>query len=169
MAIAVSLSGCLITQPVRFDQPSNSPPSISDAQGAPLSLTRIIQLPRDFTTTGDAGSGRQVSLAVEVFDPDVDQTLNFQVLVDRTPCSTCVEQHGVLSPSTRATGRDRRSTTLAIDQALLLPPNCHSIQLLVSGGFQAGSQMPLEDRDLASATWWVASTDMSTVDMRLCP
>lgn len=166
----MTLSSCLITQPVHFDEPANSPPAISDAIGALNPLTEIVRL---LPVTSDAGASStpDVQLDVVVYDPDVDQALSIQVLVDRTPCPACVPNHGILNPSSALTGRDRRPLTLTIPHTLLPAVSCHNVRLLVSGGFQAGTQTPLEDGDVASAIWWVSSQNDSgaSAEISTCP
>ena len=169
VATAVTLSGCIITQPVHFDEPPNSPPAIYDASPIPMpALNAVLQLVP--VAIDDAGMQRipTQTFEVVVFDADVDQSLQFQVLVDRAPCRACVGMNGILSPSPRVSDRARRRLTFNVDWSLLATSRCHSVELLVSGQFIAGSQSPIEDGDLASATWWVASSDGTTVDMRDC-
>ncbi len=170
--LAVLLPSCLITQPVHFDEPANSPPAIASTV-PPLNHVTIVT---PSTGTGDAGSGTSTghSFSAVVRDPDVTQTLNFQVTIDNSPCAACVELRGVLSPVTSATGRELRPLTIHVADALLAPkPDgsgaCHFIQLFVSSGFQSGTQTPLDDADLATAVWWVGTTGTSTgIDMNGC-
>jgi len=111
------------------------------------------------------------SFEVVVFDADVDQSLQFQVLVDRAPCRTCASMNGVLAPSSSLTDRVHRTLTFTVAGTLLGTDHCHSVQLLVSGQFVAGLQDPLETGDVASATWWILSHETTTtmVDMVRCP
>jgi hypothetical protein len=174
LAIAVTLTSCLITQPVHFDEPPNSPPSITVAAGS-LPLTRFIFIPADLMVTADGGTTpTSLDLDVVVFDADIDQTLHYAALLDESssPCSGC---NGDLAPSTFMTGRERRAlrVTIPVNQLMTTTADCHRITLIVTGAFESGSATPRDPiGDTATATWWVVVQPNLTdvVDMStLCP
>lgn len=176
VAMAVTLPGCIITQPVHFDEPANSPPAIYEVTPMPMHpLDEVVGVfPMTLADAGSAVVPTQTFDAI-VYDLDVDQSLQYQVLVDGIRCQTCVTNSGILPASTSLTDRVRRRLTFNVGGGLLDPGttgNCHSVRLLVSGQFQPGGQDPVEDGDLASATWWIASRTVDEgappVDMGTC-
>lgn len=168
--LAVLLPSCLITQQTHFDEPANSPPAISDGPSPAPSLNAILR-PELVAADGGAASVPNQAFEVVVYDADVGQPLQYQVLVDHMPCRSCAGSNGVLPPSSSLTDRVHRSLPFNVGGTLLGTGRCHSVQLLVSGQFVAGGQDPIEAGDIASATWWVLSQDplAPAVEMRSCP
>jgi hypothetical protein len=174
VTLAATASSCLITQPVHFDEPANTPPAISE--NGLLPLNSLIHYPTDVVvSTGDAGtsSDPDVTLSVTVYDADVDQTLHFAALVDMSPVP-CVGCNGDLAPVTGMTGRERRPLQVTIGHALLSSgvPSCHRITLIVTGAFESGSATPRDPvGDSATATWWVIVQPHTgdAVEMANCP
>jgi len=173
--LAVLLPSCLITQPVHFDPPANSPPAIYDTAASPIfHLNRVGLIPHDVLSTTDAGMPTSVPFSVVVYDPDVDQTLHYAALIDNsaTPCTGC---NGDLTPSMLPTGRDRRTLSFDVPFVQFQPTvlGCHRVHLIVTGDFQSGTALPRDPlNDTATATWWIAvqPTGMaSAVDMTQCP
>ncbi len=175
LAIVVTLSSCLITQPTHFDEPPNSPPVLSDLEPAPMyPLNDLIRLITTSTTPSEAGVVplTSIDLGVSVYDPDVDQTLQWRAYIDNN-----LFRGDDLGPSTTVTGRDRRTLTFPVSTAplfdLATTGGCHRIDLFVSGGFSGSptGHTPREAGDIASVTWWVASRadNTSPVDMTRCP
>lgn len=176
-AAAVSGAGC-ITQEIQFQAPDNWPPSVANAAGTSYPLEEIVRLRADQLTGGDGGSITGLRFDVEVRDPDVDQQLFYKVFVDY--------QEGVgagpiltdLVPPEPLTTEDRgrRALSFTVPIASVRAAACHRIELLVSSRFErAGSDTagrdPVEDGDLGTATWWVATqaTEAERVDMATCP
>jgi hypothetical protein len=175
--LAVLLPSCLITQPVHFDEPPNSPPAIYDTAASPIfQMNTIGRIPNSrIVATGDAGGPTSVPFSVVVYDPDVDQTLHYAALVDMntTPCSGC---NGDLTPSTLSTGRERRTLSFDVPYDVFQPSRlgCHRVRLIVTGDFQSGTALPRDPvNDTAIATWWIAvqppMMSSSPVDMTACP
>lgn len=168
----MTLSSCLITQPVHFDEPANSPPAISDLPTAGVSppLSEIVFLPAALMSTGDAGVATSLTLGVQVYDPDVDQALSWRAFVDSNVCCG-----GDVPRSTATTGRERRALTFPVPTGTLdlTTTACHRIDLYVTGAFDGNplSHTPREANDIASATWWVAvqPPTMSSPAMSDCP
>jgi hypothetical protein len=153
VAAAVTLPGCLITQPVHFDPPANSPPAIYDS---PTSMRPISEIARVTSTTPTLDAGVMPSIAFEVVvaDPDVGQTLQGVVEIDSNPAT---DTPLTILPSTASTGRERRTVQFSVGTAAfeVTPLACHRVDLFVSGGFSGALHQPIEVNDLARATWWV--------------
>jgi hypothetical protein len=172
LAIAVTLSSCLITQPTHFDEPPNSPPVIS-AVTPPLQHIVDVDI-TSMPAGADAGPATPSTLDFEVtvYDRDVDQRLQVQVLLDGFVCPSCVDG-SFLDPSASMTARDRRTLRFHVPTMLFgTTPDCHSVQLLVSGQFKPGLQEPIEDGDLATTVWWILADEALTphgVELGMCP
>lgn len=168
----LTLSGCLITQPVHFNEPPNSPPAIYDAPSTTYPLNQIVHVIHDPTmTAGDAGMTAMTSLtlAVTVYDADVAQQLSWIAYVDSdsgAPCSGC-------SGFILAEGTDRRNFefTVPLTQITATVPSCHRIDLYVSSAFNPGGHTPRESTDVATATWWVSTQldSSSSAALTDCP
>lgn len=170
---ALTLPACLITQPVQFEPPSGSPPSIESpltaAGGHPLD--EIVSL----TTTDTALD----EFVVEVRDPDVDEELEYRVFIDPRPDRTS-DTRGTIPVIPRNAGVSRTTRRLSFDLQPFLSRlqgatpatgSCHRIELRVSSRFQGDLPLPVSDGDLATATWWVATqpSPSGPVDMTACP
>jgi hypothetical protein len=163
---ALTLPSCLITQPVQFEAPTGFPPSIESIDATEFPLDALVRLRTSDTTT--------LMFPVEVRDPDVDETLAFQVYVDYDDDSPRIaDDVGVIPTIDRVAGTDRtrRRFEFQLDavSSRLTGAGCHRIELVVSGAFQNQSRLPVREGDLATAVWWVVTDNGSTVDMRLCP
>jgi hypothetical protein len=168
------LPGCLITQPVHFDPPANSPPSIIDGPQSAHPTTQIVQLTGDATPVGDAGMLPQFTLDVVVVEADVALPLSWRAYVDDVASPFDL---GTLLPlSTTSMTRDHRPLMVPVPSALLATgttASCHRVQLFVSHGFMDGlGHTPVVADDVAIATWWVLhrpDTSSSGPDMLTCP
>jgi hypothetical protein len=112
-------------------------------------LNRIVRLP--LSATADAGTGSPTNpvFAFNVFDPDVEQALQFKVFIDLSPVAA-------VESTIPSTGHDRRAASFTINTADLGGRNgCHRVQLFVSNQFMFGSVQPVQDHDVATATWWI--------------
>src|SRR5262245_25469860 len=90
--VPVTLSGCLIPQPVHFDEPPNSPPAISDVESPDHPIHEIIQLydpmPPMPVDGGATPPAPPLTLRVSVYDADVSQTLSWLYQVDGVTLDT---------------------------------------------------------------------------------
>ncbi len=165
------LSSCLITQPVHFDEPANSPPAIYDLATGTYSRTQIILLSRLDPSGGDAGVPPMTTLTleVEVFDADVDQRLSWIAYIDDDNGAPCTGCSGDLAP----TGNVRRTLTANIPLATItaVDPSCHRVDLYVSSSFMPGLHQPRQTGDVDVATWWirVQSDAGDNLQMSTCP
>ncbi len=174
---ALTLPGCLITQPVQFEPPAGSPPSITGAtthESHPLDEIILIQH-GDLTPADDGGGTVITPIVVEVRDPDVDQELAYKVYVDFNPTDPRpANPSGFLPAIGRSPGVDRTRRRLQFDlpnSTGLDTEGCHRLELRVSGGFRPDRPDPVRDGDVAIAVWWVATQPSGggVVDMALCP
>ncbi len=168
---ALILQACIFQNP-HFESASNYPPMIATNSTSPFPLNRVIRIRADQVTGGTA---RALQFVVDVRDPDVDQVLHGELFVDSDPRFVSFTIQPV--PSVRGTAdsgsmadRTLRSLAFTVQGTFLSEPTCHRIELLVSGGFQENSREPVENGDVAQATWWVATQDAqgSSVNMRNC-
>lgn len=177
MAVALQMSGCLITESTQLVGPTNTPPSISTSATDMQPLDRIVDvaLPSSMPPPGgDAGvTMTEVEFTATVLDPDVADDLAYEVWLDYNPARPNPVPAAVGTVPTVITGdRARRpvSFTLPIGS---LTEGCHKVELLVSGGFQGLTRVPRREGDLGTAVWWVAahnaSSSTATVDMLGCP
>lgn len=173
---ALTLPGCLITQPVQFEPPSGSPPAITGAtthESHPLDEIILVQV--DQLMAGDGGGSGLTPIVVEVRDPDVDQELAYKVYVDYNPSDPRpANPSGFIPTIGRIAGvdRTRRRLEFAVPTGTGLGTvGCHRIELRVSGGFRPDTPDPVRDGDIATAVWWVATQPVGggTVDMGSCP
>ena len=172
---ALTLPGCLITQPVQFEAPSGSPPSITGGtthESHPLD--EIILLRVGDPVVGDAGAvSTATPIVVEVRDPDVDQELAYKVYVDYNASDPRPPNRSDFLPAlARSPGVDRTRRRLEFPLPTgLTTVGCHRIELVVSSGFRPDTREPLREGDLATAVWWVATEPMGggLVDMVSCP
>lgn len=168
VAGAAILPAC-VTQNVQFEPPRNYPPSIESAPTAAHPLNEIVFL--GVGTEEDAGVSNNLVLDVIVRDPNVADTLEYQVFVlhgDTAPLPIRIDGDAI-PPQEGAIERSRR---------IMLPltffpdrPNtqCQRLELFVSREFQGGlnNRLPVEDGDLATATWWIARG--LDVPLEACP
>jgi hypothetical protein len=156
VAIALLSSGCIITQPVHFDPPPNSPPAI-EAEATTPPLNHIVQLPVMVASDGGTTTATSTTFLFNVYDLDVDQPLQFKVFVDGSMTPT-VEQTIPISRET--TGRERR-TAIRFDLPHLpfgSTAACHRVDLFVSSQFMFSSLSPHDPvlpHDIATVTWWI--------------
>ena len=163
LATAVTLSGCLITQPVHFDPPANSPPAIYDSPTGTFPISQIIRPPPPMPSDGGV-TRPPITLEVIVADPDIDQRLRANLRIDANRLTSLPD----IMPSTATMNRDRRTERFYVELMQLDPTRCHRVDLFVSSDFQGGSNPPraVEALDLAQATWWIQL--QTGVDMATC-
>ncbi|MCB9603119.1 MAG: hypothetical protein H6721_31285 [Sandaracinus sp.] len=162
--------GCLVTDKVELPEERNFPPSVVTmaAEDAPT-IDRIV--------TFDLADGLpQLELPVVVRDPNVDQSLEYQLWVDfeGNVSALVSDRDARIAP----TGTLERSTTLRVPATRLTPaPSCHRIELLVTGEFDGGTRFrdPVEDGDISQTVWWVRVIDSignpggNAIDLSSCP
>lgn len=172
-ALSGTLLPACLTQNVQYENPRNYPPSIETPDTAQFPLNQIIQLPGDLEVEGDGGVTTLMSIpfVFDVRDPNLDQRLEFRVFVDYVAGMTGQADAVAIVPvSPTAADRLTRRVEYSLPIGFVSSPGCHRVEVLVSGSFPAGGRRPLDEGDLATATWWVASgADANdAVDMRGC-
>lgn len=164
-------AGCLVTDKVELPEERNFPPSVITlaAEDAPT-IDRIV--------TFDLADGEpQLELPVVVRDPNVDQSLEYQLWLDfeGNNLSALVSDRDA---RIAATGTLERSTTLRIPATRLTPaPSCHKVELLVTAAFDGGVRFrdPVEPGDISQTVWWIRVIDSVTnpggnaIDLSTCP
>lgn len=164
------VSGCLIPQQVQIDPPGNTPPSILDLSARPAGYRPIgSHIDLGDLEGPDGGLPTAITLEALVRDPDVDETLEYQVWVNypATPLSVTRVQDFVDAdadddPTVR---RFRYELPLTAVSATA----CSRVELFITGGFSARGDLrdPVLPGDLGTATWWVVADE--TVPVSSCP
>lgn len=159
-ALATLPTGCLIPQHVQIDPPGNTPPSIFDLSARPAGYHPIGgHIDRSDLEGPDGGIPTSITLEALVRDPDVDESLEYQVWVNypATPLSITRVQDFVDAdddddPTVR---RFRYELPLSAVSATA----CSRVELFITGGFSARGELrdPIVEGDLGTATWWVVA------------
>jgi hypothetical protein len=156
--VAVTLSGCLVTDPIDFPEPVSYPPSISDAPGGvPIGSTFWIDLGAEVN---------EWDLPVRIRDDNVEQALaaRHRVRTERNPQPDWIEVE--IAPS----GTPLREYTVKVSSGPIEQGQCHLVELVVSGSFfkrndPAFFDAVLEVDDLARASWtiWEGRGELDTL------
>lgn len=171
LALTVAVLPSCITSDLNLAALPNVPPSIESAPGAPEHpLNRVIQYEPSITD-GGVGPFLPLNLEVVVRDPDVEQSLEFQIHVDgRTGGG---DDGGRVTDEDSSDDPSLRTMTYRTNDFtdVLSRPGCHKIEMLVSERFLPGRPEPEVEGDLGTAVWWIATraTDGETVEMWDCP
>ncbi len=156
-AALLTLPSCLVPFSTQVDPPDNFPPSIADPLAPPTDYRPIgSHIDLSAIEPGDAGVSTDLFFEVAVRDPDITQTLQWQVWVNYTSGSPRAAR-GELPPDP-VTDSDRRTRrlTFSVSRATLIA--CNRIELQVSTGYSFLDQRePETEGDLAMATWWVVA------------
>lgn len=170
-AVALGLvSGCIIPQQVQIDPPGNTPPSILDLSARPAGYRPIgSHIDLGDLEGPDGGLPTAITLEALVRDPDIDETLEYQVWVNypATPLSVTrvqdfVDADADADPTVR---RFRYELPITAVSATA----CSRVELFITGGFSARGDLrdPVVPGDLGTATWWVVADE--TVPVSSCP
>jgi hypothetical protein len=149
------LSGCLITNPVEFEQEENVPPVIVDAARSDNPIGSILEV--DFS----AGPGR-IAIPVRVRDENL-----FEDLVARIRVVTLsVPEPDFLPVDIPEQGELMRDLTVFVESGEIAAGECQQLELVVSGSFVLGEEPDLfdvviEPGDIGRASWtiWEVSLD----------
>ncbi|MBX3251371.1 MAG: hypothetical protein KF901_29610 [Myxococcales bacterium] len=165
------LMSCLVTDTIQLPEERNFPPSVISPDDARLEGTSFDQI----VVFDVADEEVELVLPVIVRDPNLDQTLEYQLWLDFTGNNVnALVSDGTLSP----VGAFERSTTMRIPATRLVPaPSCHRVELLVTGAFDRGTRFrdPVEPGDLSQTVWWVRVIDSinnpggNAIDLSSCP
>lgn len=161
--LSVLVMGCVVTETGDFPLEENHPASIRSHPAAdyPLGRIHVLELAEDPTP--------EIELDVIVSNLNVEDDLEAIVLVD-----TVEEQRRYTAIA--AEGTVERRVEIDFDDADLLVPGCHRVELQVSTRFvplpPAGVPLvPADEADVASAVWWFFTRDepTTTFDPAQCP
>lgn len=153
--MASFVSGCLITNPVEFEQEEPVPPVILDVARSSNPIGSILEVNVDEQPS-------RIEIPVRVSDANL-----FQDLVARSRLVTALvdepEFDSVVIPEQGALLRDH---VVFVEAGELSLGGCHQLELVVSGSFVPGEEPDLFDvvsvaGDVARATWtiWEVSDD----------
>jgi len=150
--VASFFSGCLITNPVEFEQEEASPPFILDVSRSDNPIGSILEVNLD----GNPRPSR-IQIDVQVRDENL-----FQVLDARSRLVSFADpepEYGAMVeiPEQGALLRDH---TVFVEAGDLKQGECHVLELVVSGSFLEGNDRELFDvvsvpGDLARASWTI--------------
>jgi hypothetical protein len=170
-AVALGLvPGCLIPQQVQIDPPGNTPPSILDLSARPAGYRPIgSHIDLGDLEGPDGGLPTAITLEALVRDPDIDETLEYQVWVNypATPLSVTRVQDFVDADADDDPTVRRFRYELPI--TAVSATACSRVELFITGGFSARGDLrdPIVPGDLGTATWWVVADE--TVPVSSCP
>jgi len=170
-AVALGLMpGCLIPQQVQIDPPGNTPPSILDLSARPAGYRPIgSHIDLGDLEGPDGGLPTAITLEALVRDPDIDETLEYQVWVNypATPLSVTRVQDFVDADADDDPTVRRFRYELPI--TAVSATACSRVELFITGGFSARGDLrdPVVPGDLGTATWWVVADE--TVPVSSCP
>ena len=168
-------TSCLVTENGQVPAEENLPPSIISAPQARslgVALDQIV----DINLSEFEGSELQIPVIIR--DPNVDQTLEYQLYVDYQGNIDALVRSGDIEPLVSAEENGKfafeRPRTFSVEVVELgQPGRCHRIELLVTSEFDRGVSFrePVLPGDIAHAVWWVRLTDETnlTVEMDTCP
>ncbi len=151
--IVALLSGCLVTNPVDFNDPVEIPPVIVDS--AKLPNGSIVKVNVD-----DPGAN-EIRLPVTIREDNVSRVLKVRTRITKSDTTieyTCPE------PELLPTGTNLRSYDIVIDKTSLNRGECARVELVVSGSFgtcQIDQYVDLRfdfaqpTDDIARATFWI--------------
>ena len=161
-------AGCVITErPDYSNSGPNYPPSIASVPGALFPLDRFAIVQANSTGAAMDGGTSTYEFEVYVLDPNIDQTLRANIIVNVGPDAQVFEYLPLDIPPS---GQLTRRFTFNID-ALRLSRRCNRIELQVSSAFVDGeARKPKAQFDLASAVWYLAFEDSARPpEMQECP
>lgn len=161
--LCVLSMGCLITDDIDFPEEPFCPPAITSQVNADNPLNEIARAAPPGATTTDGGLGvREEVFEVDVWDCNVDQDLEYLVIVNSNP-----DVPGRLFGDLQITGAIEsqgtalRSLTFKLSDAELtmFEEGCQKVELFISEEFESFSVRPRRTGDLATATWWLIVDD----------
>ena len=168
LAMLSMFPSCLILEDFDLPEEPNYPPSIVADRAVPDAppLTEILELDRSDPLL------TEVTFAVKVRDPNIDQQLEYQVYVD---FQGSIEASLITMEETTVpiSGTDERPLAFTIsDLTRFTTGTCHKVELRVSSEFKRFPELrdPATDGDLAVAVWWVdPQVDGIGANLDTCP
>lgn len=156
VALFASMSAsCILSEPVRFEPPPNTPPAIDTSATPTARIFRTSAM--DVAGDGDGSPTNALDFDVTIIDANVDQTLEYRVYLDWDPGSPSPSLSSGLVPRVASGDRTRRPLRFSLPRER--EPNCHWVELLVTTDFRGDTREPATPGDLATASWFVLTTE----------
>lgn len=142
LGVAMTCSGCLVTEEITFPVEENVAPAIVESMP-----------PENRVVNVDPEASTSVSFAITVRDLNVEQRLIAKTYIDRATGGTGF----VGAKEVLVTGDEERLLDVSIETAPLAPgPACRRFEVLVSAAFdELIPDAPVETNDLATGIWWL--------------
>lgn len=153
------VAGCLVTDPIEFERPRNTPPAFVTERPPKLQVGDIKYV--------DNRSAASFSLRVR--DPDVDQELEVRYRV----LTGDEVQPGQAIPLPPANGALIRDVTINLQGTQLRANQCHRVEVAVSSAFDELASsldnptlflLTVDREDVALFTFWIWEGDQNTND-----
>lgn len=167
IAVPSLLSGCVVTDPIEFDQPVNNPPMFVDRPGSQLNVAALKWV------ANDDPAAPSWPFRFRVRESDLTQQLeaHWRIVLDGN--TNPDRKDTIQIPPTR-TGSLTRDFEIVINNTDLVADNCHRIDVAVSGSFEQPAPGDPEDRsqfdnrterdDIARFTFWIWEGDPDNAD-----
>lgn len=170
LAALATVPGCLIPQHVQIDPPGNTPPSIVDLSARPTGYHPIgSHIDLGDLEGPDGGLPNSITLEALVRDPDVDESLEYQIWVNYPATTLSITRVQDFVDADSDDDRTVRHFRFELPLTAVSGPPCSRIELFITGGFSSRGDLrdPIVEGDLGTATWWVVQDD--TVLVSTCP
>jgi hypothetical protein len=153
--VASFVSGCLITNPVEFEQEEPQPPFILDVSRSDNPIGSILEINLDLNPS-------RIQIPVRIRDENLFQDLTARSRLVTVPIPEPEYGEGVLIPEQGELMRDE----VFVEAGDIKRGECHLLELVVSGSFVPGDDPELfdvvsEPDDIGRASWtiWEVSGD----------
>jgi hypothetical protein len=169
-----SLTSCLVTDPIEFEEEINFPPNLRSNHTAypdELNINEVI-----FIDTDEQGLEQTLNIPLMVSDFNIEQSLTWQLYIGYTPENGAPVRFttNIITPK----GDIDRAFFAEIDVPSLLSLEkgvCYKIEILVSSEFirevnDKLTRIPVEEGDVDRMVGWISLTNNNrpTVDMSTC-
>jgi len=161
--------GCVVTNKIELDEVPNTPPTLSQPTGLGQDQPSFESV---YVIDLDTTPFTQIDIRALVRDPDVYQTLEWQLFLDFDPLDP-TPNPAIDSDEVSGQGAEIRTEIEApVQVSQLGGPGCHKLELRVSSDFVAAypRYAPRDADDLAVMVFWIAVTNAANpvVDMATC-
>ncbi len=178
MAAGMLFMGCLVTEKVELTLQPNTPSALYQPTALAADEPSVQSI---YAIDLDTFPFSEINLRAIIYDPDIDQSLDWKLFVDFDPDSpTGPIDFDTVAPSEGEDPEwrfDLDSDELLVGVSELGGAGCHKLELRVSSEFEssfpgydpAGVADPVPD--VGALIWWVSITDAAnpTVDISTCP
>lgn len=152
----VVIAGCISTDRIEFNS-DVFPPSIISAPDAENPLNRIASLDLDDPPPGEVD---EFLLETTVREPNLEEGLQWRVFLD-SPSQLPIPEQPIAAGELGPSGFLERTLDIGIPFQLLVPGECHRLELVVAGEFAniLEPREPVIPGDFDQVTWWVRVTN----------